>query len=223
MATAVRDHVEVATKLEQSVFLQYLILHTHYRTVWVMMGEGKFYVYPSERVVSNYRCSIPTRRELVKEAVRNPSTSQLKETLREQLEHLWSTCPLSHKELLPPIVSDGAGNLYNKDAVLQFLLMGDEAEGISSKADCEEVLKGRVRGLRDVIEVKFELDKEGGKPRNEMDGRKKEHWICPVTHKTFGPNVKAVYLVPCGHAFSEEAIREMKGEKCLQVRSHPRS
>jgi hypothetical protein len=185
-----------------------------------MMGEGKFFVYPSERAVSDYHRSIPTRRELVKEAVRNPSTSQLKETLREQLEHLWSTCPLSHKELLPPIVSDAAGNLYNKDAVLQFLLMGDDAEGISSKADCEEVLKGRVRGLRDVVEVKFELDKEEGKPRNEIDGRKKECWICPVTDKTFGPNVKAVYLVPCGHAFSEEAIREMKGEKCLQVRSH---
>jgi len=100
--------------------------------------------------------------------------------------------------------------------VLQFLLMGDEAEGISSKADCEEVLKGRVKGLRDVVEVKFELDNEGGKPRNEMEGRKEERWICPVTHKTFGSNVKAVYLVPCGHAFSEEAIREMKTEKCLQ-------
>ncbi|EEP76777.1 predicted protein [Uncinocarpus reesii 1704] len=38
----------------------------------------------------------------------------------------------------------------------------------------------------------------------------------PVTNKELGPSVKSVYLVPCGHAFSEEAIREMKSDKCLQ-------
>jgi hypothetical protein len=29
--------------------------------------------------------------------------------------------------------------------------------------------------------------------------------------------VKSVYLVPCGHVFAEEAIRQLKGDKCLQV------
>ncbi|PGH21372.1 hypothetical protein AJ80_03289 [Polytolypa hystricis UAMH7299] len=156
--------------------------------------------------------SIPTRRELVKEAARNPSAAQLKETIREHLEHYWSTCPLSHKELLTPIVSDSAGNLYNKDAVLQFLLPGENEEEISSKADCEEILGGRVKGLRDVVEVKFELENSEEKPRD----KKKQRWICPITHKELGPNVKAVYIVPCGHTFSEEAVREMKSDKCLQ-------
>jgi hypothetical protein len=32
-----------------------------------------------------------------------------------------------------------------------------------------------------------------------------------------GPSVKSVYLVPCGHVFAEEAIRQLKGDKCLQV------
>ena len=40
--------------------------------------------------------------------------------------------------------------------------------------------------------------------------------MCPVTSKELGPAVKAVYLVPCGHAFSQEAIKEMKSEQCLQ-------
>ena len=44
----------------------------------------------------------------------------------------------------------------------------------------------------------------------------KERWICPITSKELGPAVKAVYLVPCGHAFSHEAIKEMKTEHCLQ-------
>ncbi|KAL4808475.1 DUF602 domain protein [Aspergillus unguis] len=161
--------------------------------------------------------SIPTRRELVREAARNPSTAQLKETQRELQEHFWTTCPISHKPLQRPVVSDSGGNLYNKDAILKFLLPGEEVEGISSKADCEEILAGRVKGLRDVVELKFEIDteREGQQGRNG-NGDKKEGWICPVTAKQLGPNVKAVYLVPCGHVFSEEAVRQLKGEKCLQ-------
>ena len=154
-------------------------------------------------------CSIPTRRELVKEAARNPSTSQLKETQREQLEHFWSQCPLSHKKLVAPIVSDSGGNLYNKDAILEFLLPGDDNGTIGSNADCETVLKGKVKSLRDVVQLKFEIDDSGEKPSRR--------WICPVTHKALGPSVKSVYLVPCGHVFSEEAVREMKFERCLQV------
>ncbi|PWY77191.1 DUF602-domain-containing protein [Aspergillus sclerotioniger CBS 115572] len=148
--------------------------------------------------------SIPTRRELVREAARTPSTAQVKEAQRELHEHFWTTCPLSHKQLIRPIVSDSVGNLYNKDAVLEFLLPAEEIDGISSKADCEEILGGRVKGLRDVVELKFEVDTE------------REAWICPATAKQLGPNVKSVYLVPCGHVFSEEAIRQLRGDKCLQ-------
>ncbi|GES63040.1 DUF602-domain-containing protein [Aspergillus terreus] len=160
--------------------------------------------------------SIPTRRELVREAARNPSTAQVKEAQRELQEHYWTTCPLSHKPLMRPIVSDSAGNLYNKDAVLKFLLAGDETEGIGSKADCEEILGGRVKGLRDVVELKFEIDTERGEHPAQHKLDRREAWICPVTAKQLGPNVKSVYLVPCGHVFSEEAIRQLKEDKCLQ-------
>jgi hypothetical protein len=41
--------------------------------------------------------------------------------------------------------------------------------------------------------------------------------VCPITSKQLGPSVKAVYIVPCGHAFSQEAIKEMKSDgKCVQ-------
>lgn len=159
--------------------------------------------------------SIPTRRELVKETARAPNASQVKEALKEHLEHFWSTCPLSLKRLTQPIVSDGVGNLYNKDAIIQFLLPGEDGEEVA-KADCEEVLRGRIKGIRDVVEVKFELENNNG----EGSGGKCTKWICPITQKELGPSVKSVYLVPCGHAFSEEAIREMKSDKCLQVRGN---
>ncbi|KAJ5242433.1 uncharacterized protein N7469_000760 [Penicillium citrinum] len=164
--------------------------------------------------------SIPTRRELVKEAARAPSTAQVKEAQREQQEHFWATCPLSHKALARPIVSDSVGNLYNKDAVLQFLLPGDDGEGISSKSDCEEVLCGRVKSLRDVVELHFEVDTELNEHPSDRTNahrhQRREGWICPITAKPLGPGVKSVYLVPCGHVFAEEAIRQLKGDKCLQ-------
>lgn len=161
--------------------------------------------------------SIPTRRELVKEAARNPTSSELKETQQEQQEWSWRNCPLSHRPLVRPVVSDCAGKLYNKDAVLEFLLPSDDG---ASKVDAEEVLAGRVKGLKDVIEVKFEVedDAEGeekvGKANGDQQGEK---WVCPVTRKRMGPLVKSVYLSPCGHAFSEMAVREVQGDVCLQV------
>ena len=118
------------------------------------------------------------------------------------------------------MVSDLLGKLYNKDAILEFLLpTGDDAPA-SGKADYEQILEGRVRGLRDVVEVKFEVEKETDKAKNGSLGSRGERWICPVTHKALGPGVKAVYLVPCGHAFSESAVKEISSQNCLQVSSH---
>lgn len=66
-----------------------------------------------------------------------------------------------------------------------------------------------------MVELNFEVDTEKGEHVVGVD-EKKEGWICPVTAKSLGPNVKSVYLVPCGHVFAEEAIRQLKGDKCLQ-------
>jgi len=156
--------------------------------------------------------SIPTRRELVKEGARDLTTTQVKEIQTEQQEHYWSTCALSHEPLSLPVVSDALGTLYNKDAVLDRLLAAgqDDKAGLEARG---EAFKDRLRSLRDVVEVKFQIDdfaKEGGTAS--------KRWVCPVTGKALEPGVKAVYLVPCGHAFAKSAIKEMAGENCLQVR-----
>ncbi|ESZ96301.1 hypothetical protein SBOR_3356 [Sclerotinia borealis F-4128] len=150
--------------------------------------------------------SIPTRRELVKEAARNPNTTELKATLHEAQTHAWTYCPLSNQPLTTPIVSDCAGTLYNKDAVLEQLLPKDNDVPASVIKEKEEVLQGRVKGLRDIVEVKFSTMKE--------DNEEKK--ICPITSKELGATTRAVYLVPCGHAFSEVAIKELKGDACLE-------
>lgn len=150
--------------------------------------------------------SIPTRRELVKEAARNPNNTELKATQLEAQTHAWTMCPLSNRPLAAPIVSDWAGKLYNKDSILEQLLPKDDDVPASVLKEKEDILQGRVKGLRDVVEVKFTVLREG----------KDEKKICPITSKELGPSTKAVYLVPCGHAFSEVAIREVAGDTCVE-------
>lgn len=67
--------------------------------------------------------------------------------------------------------------------------------------------------MKDVLEVKFELVKDDGEKREEK-------WTCPISRKELGPGIRSVYLVPCGHAFSESAVKEVGGSDgvCLQVR-----
>ncbi|RKF63104.1 Replication termination factor 2 [Erysiphe neolycopersici] len=144
--------------------------------------------------------SIPRRVELVKEAARKPNTSELKATRLEAQTHAWKICPLSNQPLAAPIVSDYTGALYNKDAVLEKLL---PSEGEKNDID---ILQGRVTSLKDVVEVHFTVIKEEDEERR----------LCPITSKELGPNTKAVYLVPCGHTFSEIAIREIKSDRCIE-------
>lgn len=167
--------------------------------------------------------SIPKRRELVKEAAKALTTSQAKEQLTEQQEYHWSTCPLSRKPLAAPVVSDAAGTLYNKDAVIEFLLKEDgrEKEEAGKVADMKKdgefaelgCAGDRLKGLKDVVEVKFEVGEER---TTEASGRR-ENWVCPITGRELGPGAKAVYVVPCGHAFAGSVVKEVSGSVCLQV------
>lgn len=151
--------------------------------------------------------SIPTRRELVKEAARNPTVTELKSTLSERLQHLWTTDPLSNKPLAEPIVSDSNGRLYNKDSILEYLLPSEDDGGM--KAEADKILAGAVSSLKDVIELKFTSS-----PRSDADPAvgSAAQWECPITSEPLGPSNKAVYIVPCGHVFSATAIKEVAAD-----------
>jgi hypothetical protein len=169
--------------------------------------------------------SIPKRRELVKEAAKALTSAQLKEAQTEQQEYAWSTDPLTRKPLARPVVSDAAGVLYNKDSIIEYLLKDDEdAEKVEMRkvGGVKGTVEGgfaelgtfgdRVKGLKDVVEVKFEVStEEGEKGRGEK-------WVCPITGTALGPGAKAVYLVPCGHAFAGSVVKEVAGCACLTVR-----
>lgn len=108
--------------------------------------------------------------------------------------------------------------MYSKAAILESLLEAGKAPEGKAELGGESNSAFCVKSLRDVVEVNFQIE--------EMDDDEKfksstpSKWVCPITNKQLGPGVKAVYLVPCGHAFTEIAIREMPGENCLQVGRH---
>jgi len=138
--------------------------------------------------------SIPTRRELVKNASRAPTVSELKATALESLLHAWTHCALSGDTLdLESVVSDWRGRLYNYEAILKGLMPTDEP------AEVTPASLG-ITSLRDVQKLKF--SKSGDK------------WACPISMKEMGPSTKAVYLVPCGHVFAEVAITEIQESTC---------
>lgn len=142
--------------------------------------------------------SIPTRRELVKEAARRPTTSELRATRAESLAHRWQHCFLTDSPLKPPIVSDALGHLFNKDSVLEFLLAGsstDENE-MRKRKEGEEKTGGVLSSLKDIVELKFSSES------NTKD------LICPITQKRLDEHTRAVYIVPCGHVFSEAAVTQ---------------
>ncbi|KAF2263726.1 DUF602-domain-containing protein [Lojkania enalia] len=160
--------------------------------------------------------SIPTRRELVKEAAKALTTTQIKEVQTEQQEYAWSNDPISRKPLARPVVSDSAGRLYNKETILEYLLSADDNG--ANKVEADKIIDGRVKSLKDVVEVKFEVDEEAKNSLQVSNGStgRSERWICPITRTELGPGAKAVYIVPCGHAFAGSVVKEVSGETCLQ-------
>lgn len=156
--------------------------------------------------------SIPKRRELVKEAARAPTVSELKATALESLSHAWTRDPLSSEPLdMENTASDWRGRLYNYESVLKGLVPGEANESPNAeeeKANGHDMTFGStgIKGLRDIVRLRFTRYKPAG-------SQAKEIWACPVSLKELGPATKAVYIVPCGHVFAEVAIREIMGQE----------
>ena len=150
--------------------------------------------------------SIPKRRELVKEAARLPTTSELKATAHESLTHAWSTCPISSDPLDPHnTVSDARGRLYNYETVLHCLIPSTDTNNESTEdsqksQEAAEFARSGIRSLRDVVKLRFNI---------RRDEKRGDIRTCPLSMKELGAGTRAVYIVPCGHVFTEIVMREL--------------
>ncbi|XP_046919404.2 replication termination factor 2 [Dermatophagoides farinae] len=145
--------------------------------------------------------TIPRRDELVR-------TKKKKEAKDKEAEIAakWKYCAISSKDLTKPIVSCELGRLYNKDAVIEYLL-NKEAPNSS--------LLSHIRNLKDVVTLKLTPKSNDEKASTESNGTNDYKFVCPIVGLEMNGKYKFMYFRTCGCVVSERAIKEVKSQVCL--------
>lgn len=143
--------------------------------------------------------SIPTRGELVqvkkKDVILDP---QLKVSAR------WKYCRLTSDLLEEPVMSCELGRLYNKTAVLEFLLARKDQP--PEKIE----LMQHIRGLKDLTELKLKKSPGYDDTFNAEDAnRGKGRWCCPLTGVEMSGFNKFFFNLKHGFVVSERAVKEV--------------
>ncbi|EIW86089.1 DUF602-domain-containing protein [Coniophora puteana RWD-64-598 SS2] len=138
--------------------------------------------------------SIPDRRDLVKA---KPKAEQADKA--NQVRARWFFCALSKKPLAEPIVSCALGKLYNKDAIIEYLL--DKA----AYGDGEEIC-GHIRSLKDVKQLKFTPRTAPAAATDPSSGEPAK-FVCPLTFREMNGVQPFSYIHPCGCVFSQSGLR----------------
>ncbi|XP_060775346.1 replication termination factor 2 [Neoarius graeffei] len=151
--------------------------------------------------------TIPKRHELVK----GPKKVE-KVDKNAELAAKWKYCGLSQEKLRRPIVACELGRLYNKDAIIEYLL---DKSGERPNTD----VVAHIRGIKDVKELNLTDNPawEGERRNAKGDCYEDMHcamFICPVVGLEMNGKHKFCYLLTCGCVFSERALREVKTEIC---------
>jgi len=138
--------------------------------------------------------SIPDRRDLVRN---KPKAEQADRA--NQVRARWFFCALSKKPLQEPVVSCALGKLYNKDAMLEFLL------DRGAYGDGEEICS-HIRSLKDVKTLK--LTHNPMKASGSSDSAPKvSPFVCPLNLKEMNGSQPFVYLWTCGCVFSQAGLK----------------
>jgi len=152
--------------------------------------------------------SIPRRDELVKQKQKQAKVDQ---NILNRVQ--WFSCALSKKPLSAPIVACGLGKLYNRDAVLEFLL-DRKAYG-----DGDLICK-HIKSLKDVVSLQLEPNpsfSESHSPSlTNHDQEPVSRYVCPITMKEMNGKHRFVYLDTCGCVLSEQALKEIPSKTCIK-------
>ncbi|KAJ2156889.1 Replication termination factor 2 [Coemansia sp. RSA 552] len=150
--------------------------------------------------------SIPRRNEMVREKKKDEKTDR-----RNQLIAMNFFCALSKQVLREPVVADGLGRLYNREAILEYLL-DHKAFGDGVK------ICGHIKSLKDVktLNLKRNTAFKGSQASDEKNGSRAvfdeqptAQFICPISTKEMNGNLPFEFVWTCGCVFSAQARREM--------------
>uniref|UniRef100_A0A8D2MLQ2 Replication termination factor 2 n=1 Tax=Zonotrichia albicollis TaxID=44394 RepID=A0A8D2MLQ2_ZONAL len=141
---------------------------------------------------------IPTRNSLVDKVA--------------ELVARWFYCALSQEKLRRPIVACELGRLYNKDAIIEYLL-----DKSPDKTPMESA--SHIKSIKNVTELQLVDnpawcgDKESIKG-DKYDDLQAARFICPVVGLEMNGRHRFCFLRNCGCVFSERALKEIKAEVC---------
>uniref|UniRef100_A0A4W5ME20 Replication termination factor 2 n=1 Tax=Hucho hucho TaxID=62062 RepID=A0A4W5ME20_9TELE len=151
--------------------------------------------------------TIPKRHELVK----GPKKVE-KVDKNAELAARWKYCALSTEKLRRPIVACDLGRLYNKDAVIEYLL-----DKSADRPNSE--VASHLRGIKDIKELNLTDNPawEGERRNTKGDRYEDMHcamFICPVVGLEMNGKHRFCFLQTCGCVFSDRALKEVKTEIC---------
>ncbi|KAF9346723.1 hypothetical protein BGX26_001764 [Mortierella sp. AD094] len=153
--------------------------------------------------------SIPKRDELVKQKQKQAKVDQ---NILNRVH--WFSCALSKKPLAAPVVSCGLGKLYNRDAILEFLL-DRNAYGDG------DLICNHIKSIKDVVTLTLEPNPSfsEGQSATSLTNHDQEpvsRYICPITMKEMNGKHRFVYLDTCGCVMSEQAMKEVPSKTCIK-------
>ncbi|GAA94034.1 uncharacterized protein L969DRAFT_15763 [Mixia osmundae IAM 14324] len=151
--------------------------------------------------------SIAQRTELVKTRAK-PKTGDVRQIQRA----IWFFCALSKQPLSPPCVACPLGKIYNKTALLTFLL-DPAAFGAEGQATA-----GHIRSLKDVTNLvltpnpllKSDEDRQTAYKDSRETAFETSHFVCPITLKEMNGGLPFVYLRPSGAVVSELGLASLR-------------
>ncbi|XP_053309417.1 replication termination factor 2 [Spea bombifrons] len=149
--------------------------------------------------------TIPKRHELVK----GPKKAE-KVDKNAELAARWNYCSLSQERLTKPIVACDLGRLYNKDALIEFLL--------DKSPDRPHGSAAHIKSIKNVIELNLTDNPAWSGDKSNAKGDAYEdrgaRFICPVVGLEMNGRHRFCVLRRCGCVFSERALKEIRTDIC---------
>lgn len=149
--------------------------------------------------------TIPKRDELVRTKKKPEQKDKTADLVAK-----WKHCAITQEPLRQPIMACELGRLYNKEAVLEFLID-------RSKFECAPSFE-HLKGLKDLKQLNLtdnpSYDKSGAKKGDAYIDMQDSKYICPVVGLEMNGRYKFCFLWNCGCVLSERALKEIKGEVC---------
>lgn len=121
----------------------------------------------------------------------------------------WKFCKLSNKRLRLPIVSDYKGHLFNKEAILEWLL----TPGREDYSQDQISNFAHIRRLDDVVELRNLKEIESAETKDRA--KESRSIVCEYGEGTFGKcSIKFVYIVNCGDVLPVSSLQMVNQKTC---------